>query len=350
MYDFNESMTGRLNASYTFDRFIEGDCNQLARRAALAIAQHPGQTGYNPLTVYGGVGLGKTHLIQAIGNYVWQHGDERVVYLSSERFTQSYMQSIQERRLNEFGRFYRKVDLLIIDDIQFFGGKKETQEEFAHVFNVLHHSGKQIVLSTDRPPREIDDIEERLLSRFQGGLVVDLQPPELETRIAILNRRVEDDGVDIPRDVIEFIAHHVKENIRELEGALVRLLAHATLHRCTIDQPLVQKVLSDLVVDGQPFLTIGEIQRATCDYFGVPLEQVLAKGRKREIVLARHVAMYFSKELTQHTLKTIGLYFGGRDHSTVINACRKVEDMMKRDPALPPALETIRERIMTRRH
>ncbi|MEX0746774.1 MAG: chromosomal replication initiator protein DnaA, partial [Rhodothermales bacterium] len=335
-------------ASYTFERFIEGDCNRLARSASWAIAQQPGATSFNPFLIYGGVGLGKTHLIQAIGNYVKVHKSDAVLYVSSERFTSDFVQSIQHNRVNEFSIFYRNIDLLVIDDVQFFGGKEKTQEEFFHIFNALHQAGKQIVLSADRPPREIEGIEERLLSRFQWGLSADLQPPELETRIAILNRKAEDDGIELSHDVIEFIAHNVKSNIRELEGALIRLLAHATLHKREIDLPLAKEVLRDLIKETRINLTIEEIQRVTCGYFNISEDLVRAKTRKREVVQARQVAMYFSKQLTQHSLKTIGLHFGGRDHSTVIHSCQSIENQMETDPKFREMLEEIAHKIELR--
>ncbi len=339
----------RLNPSYTFDRFIEGDCNRLARSASLAIAEQPGSTSFNPFLVYGGVGLGKTHLIQAIGNYARLYNKvDSVLYVSSERFTSDFVQSIQHNRASEFSMFYRQIDLIIVDDIQFFGGKEKTQEEFFHIFNTLHQSGKQIVLSADRPPREIQGIEERLLSRFQWGLSADVQSPELETRIAILQRKAEDEGIELSPDVIEFIAHNIKSNIRELEGALIRLLAHATLHKRDIDLGLAKEVLRDLIKDTRINLTIEEIQRIACEYFSIPEDAVRAKTRKREIVQARQVAMYFCKQMTQHSLKTIGLHFGGRDHSTVIHAKQSIEDLMETDPKFRDIMEELRHKIELR--
>lgn len=336
----------QLNTSYTFERFIEGDCNRLARSASLAIAQQPGATSFNPFLIYGGVGLGKTHLIQGIGNYVKQNRKaDSVLYVSSERFTTEFVQAIQHNRVSQFSLFYRQIDLLIIDDVQFFGGKEKTQEEFFHIFNALHQSGKQIVLSADRSPREIQGIEERLLSRFQWGLSADLQPPELETRIAILQRKAEDDGIDFPRDVIEFIAHNIKSNIRELEGALIRLLAHATLHKREVNLPLAKEVLRDLIRDTRVNLTIEEIQRIVCEYFDMPEDLIRAKTRKREVVQTRQVAMYFCKQLTQHSLKTIGLHFGGRDHSTVIHANQSVENQIETNPKFREMIEEIRHKI-----
>lgn len=339
----------RLNDGYTFERFIEGDCNRLARSAAWAIGQEPGQTSFNPFLVYGGVGLGKTHLIQAIGNYVLGRPSEAsVLYVSSERFTTEFVQSIQRNRISEFSMFYRQIDVLIVDDVQFFSGKEKTQEEFFHIFNALHQSGKQIVLSADRPPREIEGIEERLLSRFKWGLSADMQPPGLETRIAILQRKAEDDGIELPQEVIEFIAHNVKSNIRELEGALIRLLAHSTLHKRDIDLALAKEVLRDLMEDTKVNLTIEEIQRIVCEYLDIPEDLVRAKTRKREVVRARQIAMYFCKDLTQHSLKTIGLHFGGRDHSTVIHANNTVEDQIETDEQFRNMVEEIGRKIELR--
>ncbi len=338
-----------LNPSYTFDRFVEGDCNRLARSASVAIAKEPGKTSFNPFMIYGGVGLGKTHLIQAIGNHAKNQNEAyRILYVSSERFTTEFVQAIQHNRVSDFTVFYQSVDLLVIDDAQFFAGKEKTQEEFFHIFNALHQAGKQIVLSADRPPRDIDGIEERLLSRFQWGLSADMQPPDLETRIAILQRKAEDDGLVIDRDVIEFIAHNIKSNIRELEGALIRLLAFSTLNNRDIDLPMAKEVLRDLVKDSRINLTIDELQSVVCDYFQIPVDLVCAKTRKREVVRARQVAMYFCKELTQHSLKTIGLHFGGRDHSTVIHANQSVQDQMETDSKFRDMIGELRHKIELR--
>ena len=338
----------RLNRSYTFERFIEGDCNRLARSAAWAIAREPGGTSFNPFLVYGGVGLGKTHLIQAVGNYAQGTADRTVLYVSSERFTTDFVQSIRRNRIGEFSMFYRQIGVLIVDDVQFFSGKEKTQEEFFHIFNALHQSGRQIVLSADRPPRDIEGIEKRLLSRFQWGLSADVQPPGLETRIAILQRKAEDDGVDLDEAVIEFIAHNIKSNIRELEGALIRLLAHSTLHQRDLDLALAKDVLHDLVEDRQVNLTIEEIQRIVCEYLDLAEDLVRDRTRKREAVRARQIAMYFCKQWTQHSLKTIGLHFGGRDHSTVIHANQSVEDQMETDEPFRSLVETIGRKIELR--
>lgn len=335
-----------LNPNYTFDRFIEGDCNRLARSASLAIAQQPGGTSFNPFLLYGGVGLGKTHLIQAIGNYLHANRpDATILYVSSERFTNEFVQAIQNNRVSDFSLFYRQIDLLVIDDVQFFSGKEKTQEEFFHIFNALHQSGKQIILSADRPPRDIQGIEERLLSRFQWGLSADLQPPDFETRMAILRRKAIEDGIDISDDIFEFVAHNIKSNIRELEGALIRLLAHGTLHKREIDLSLAKDVLRDLITDTRVTLTIDQIQRLVCEYFNIEEDLVRAKTRKREVVQARQVAMYFCKKLTQHSLKTIGLHFGGRDHSTVIHANMSVENQIETDPKFAEIIDEITNKI-----
>ena len=335
-----------LNPNYTFDRFIEGDCNRLARSASLAIAQQPGGTSFNPFLLYGGVGLGKTHLIQAIGNYLHANRpDATVLYVSSERFTNEFVQAIQNNRVSDFSLFYRQIDLLVIDDVQFFSGKEKTQEEFFHIFNALHQSGKQIILSADRPPRDIQGIEERLLSRFQWGLSADLQPPDFETRMAILRRKAVEDGIEISDDIFEFVAHNIKSNIRELEGALIRLLAHGTLHKREVDLSLAKDVLRDLITDTRVTMTIEQIQRLVCEYFGIEEDLVRAKPSKREVVQARPVAMYFCKKLTQHSLKTIGLHFGGRDHSTVIHANMSVENQMDTDPKFAEIIDEISNKI-----
>ncbi|MFP4227471.1 MAG: chromosomal replication initiator protein DnaA [Salinivenus sp.] len=343
------NIDSQLNESYTFERFIEGDCNDLARSAAWSIAKEPGGTHFNPFLVYGGVGLGKTHLIQAVGNHVARHFSEKtVLYVSSERFTTEFVQSIQQNRISEFSMLYRQVDVLIVDDVQFFSGKEKTQEEFFHIFNALHQAGKQIVLSADQPPREIEGIEERLLSRFQWGLSADVQAPGFDTRVTILERKAADDGIDLSPDVIEFIAHNVKSNIRELEGALIRLLAHSTLHQRDLDLPLAKEVLHDLMEEKQSNLTIEEIQRIVCTHLNIEEEQVRGKTRKREVVRARQIAMHFCKHRTQHSLKTIGLHFGGRDHSTVIHANNTVEERMETDEQFRATVEEIERKIELR--
>lgn len=321
-----------LNSNYVFERYIEGDCNRLARSAAMAIAENPGSNSFNPFFIYGGTGLGKTHLIQSIGNKVKQeHGDElAVLYISSESFTNEFVQAIRNNRASEFTMFYRQIDVLIVDDIQFFSGKEKTQEEFFHIFNALHQDGKQIVLSSDRAPREIPDIEERLISRFSWGLSADLQVPEYETRYAILERKASDNGIELSHDVLEFIAHNFKSNVRDLEGAIIKLLAFASLqHVDEIEPQMAKQVLSDMIQESQTTISIEQIQDLVCDYFDIETNKVREKTRKQEIVEARQIAMYLAKQFTDSSLKTIGLHFGGRDHSTVIHAISTVEERMQ---------------------
>ncbi len=338
-----------LNRSYSFDRFIEGDCNRLARSAAVAIAERPGATSFNPFLVYGGVGLGKTHLIQAIGNYALKSGMvDGILYISSERFTSLFVQAIQQNRIGEFARRFREVKMLIIDDIQFFSGKEKTQEEFFHLFNDLHQKHRQIILSCDRPPKDIDGIEERLLSRFHWGLVADVQPPDLETRTAILRRKAQAENVTLQPGVAEFVAERIKTNVRSLEGALVRLVAHASLHHRTIDLPFAREILRDLLEEKPTHIDIEEIKRRVAEYYEVAVDMLSAKTRRREIVQARHAAMYFCKRLTGQPLKTIGLRFGGRDHSTVIHACKAVEDRVDTDPTFRKELDEVLAKLQSR--
>ena len=335
-----------LNPRYTFDNFIKGESNQLARAAASAVANNPGGTSFNPLVIYGGTGLGKTHLIQAIGNSALAGGKaRRVTYVSSEKFTVEFVDAIQSDRISDFSSFYRSMDILIVDDIQFFSGKEKTQDNFFHTFNELHQLGKQIILTSDRPPKELKGLDDRLLSRFQWGLTADIQPPDLETRIAILRKKSEVDGIDLPADVIECIAANVTTNIRELEGCLISLLAKGSLEGREITVALAQEVLRVVVGDIKSPVTIESIQRAVCDYFSIPPDLIRAKTRKQEIVNARQIAMYLAKELTNSSLKTIGLHFGGRDHSTVIHAYQSVEDQMRLDPKYLSNVTQIRRRI-----
>jgi chromosomal replication initiator protein len=340
-----------LNPRYTFDNFVKGDSNQLARAAASAVSNNPGGTSFNPLVLYGGTGLGKTHLIQAIGNHVLANGKaKRVIYVSSEKFTIEFVDAIQSDRINDFHNFYRSMDVLIVDDIQFFSGKEKTQDSFFHTFNELHQIGKQIVLSSDRPPKELKGLDDRLISRFQWGLTADIQPPDLETRIAILRKKSEDDGIDLPQDVVEFIAANVTSNIRELEGCLISLLARASLEGREVTLDLARDVLRVVVGDVRSPLNIESIQRCVCEYFNIPEDLMRAKTRKQEIVNARQIAMYLAKELTNSSLKTIGLHFGGRDHSTVIHAYQSVEDQMRIDSKYQSHITSIRRRLQNLGH
>lgn len=321
-----------LNPNYVFERYIEGDCNRLARSAAMAIAENLGNNSFNPFFVYGGVGLGKTHLIQSIGNKIKQdYGDEKsILYISSESFTNEFVHAIRNNRASEFTMFYRNIDVLIVDDIQFFSGKEKTQEEFFHIFNALHQDGKQIILSSDRAPKDVPDIEERLISRFNWGLSADIQMPDFETRYAILEHKANDNGIEFEHDIFEFIAHNFKSSIRDMEGAIIKLLATSSLQKIDkIDLNMAKQVLKDMVKETKKHISIELIQSQVCDYFGIDANKVREKTRKQEIVEARQIAMYLSKQMTKSSLKTIGLQFGGRDHSTVIHAITSVEDRIK---------------------
>lgn len=338
-----------LNPRYTFDNYIKGECNQFARAAALAVANNPGGTSFNPLVIYGGVGLGKTHLVHAIGNYLLASGKtSRILYTSSEKFTVDFVDAIQKDRVSEFSNFYRGVDLLIVDDIQFFAGKEKTQDSFFHTFNALYHLGKQIVLSSDKPPKDLHGVNERLLSRFQWGLTADIQPPDLETRIAILQKKSSDDGIGLPHDVVEFIASNITSNIRELESCLIGLLARASLEQREIDLELAKIVVRSIVGEIRFHITIEEIQRIVAEHLGVPEDLLRAKTRKQEVVTARQIAMYLSKELTNSSLKTIGLHFGGRDHSTVIHAYQSIEDSIATDQKQKLLINQLRLKIERR--
>ncbi len=335
-----------LNPRHSFENFIQGDCNAFALAAARSVAETPGKNAYNPLVIYGGVGLGKTHLIQAIGNYARiKRKAEFILYVSSEKFAIDFVTAIQNNRISEFSAFYRNIDLLIIDDIQFFAGKGKTQEEIFHIFNTLHQANKQIVLSCDRPIKELRDMEERLLSRFQWGLATDLQPPDFETRLAILRRKLEDNGATLPDDVVNFIATNVTSNVRELEGCLVRLLATASLQGKDIDLALAKSVLKDIIRDRTVNITLEMIEKVICEYYQISPNDIKGKSRKQEIATARQVAMYLSKRLTNSSFKTIGLHFGGRDHSTVIHAVTTVEQEQQTSPELRRDILELKKRL-----
>ncbi|KPK99411.1 MAG: hypothetical protein AMJ91_07930 [candidate division Zixibacteria bacterium SM23_73_3] len=331
---FAENVPGELglNTKYTFDAFVVGDSNQFAHAAALAVAEAPGRTKFNPLYIYGGVGLGKTHLAQAIGHFARDAYQEiKVLYVTSEKFTSDFINSLTSNTTQDFVNLYRNVDVLLLDDIQFFTGKESTQEQFFHTFNVLYQNGKQIVLTSDRPPREIKGVEERLLSRFQQGLVTDIQPPDLETRIAILNKKTESDGISIPIEVAAFIADNVTSNIRELEGSLIRLLAYASLNSKEITVALAEEVLKDTIRNGTKQVTMEHIQKKVAASYNLSPESLCSKRKTQEIALARQVAMYLIRSLTNNSLKIIGAHFGGRDHSTVIHACTLVAENLKKN-------------------
>jgi len=322
----------QLNQHYTFDNFIEGDCNRLARSAGYAVASKPGGTSFNPLLIYGGVGLGKTHLVQAIGNEIKKNlPDKLVIYVSCEKFCQQFVDSLKNNTINDFVNFYQAMDVIIMDDIHNFTGKDKTQDIFFHIFNHLHQSGKQIILTSDKPPKDLSGMEERLLSRFKWGLSADIQIPDLETRIAILQKKMYADGIDLPQEVVEYVANNIDNNVRELEGAMVSLLAQSTLNKKEIDINLAKSMLKNFIKNSHKEISIEYIQKLVCEYFEVPIEMVKSKTRKREIVQARQISMYLAKNHTKSSLKSIGSFFGGRDHSTVIYACQTVVDLIDTD-------------------
>ena len=336
----------QLNPEYIFENYIEGDCNRLARSAGLAIAKRPGKTSFNPLVIFGDVGLGKTHLAQAIGNNVVEKfPNKTVLYVSSEKFTNQIIQSIKNNAVNDFVNFYQLVDVLIVDDIQFLENKQKTQEIFFHIFNQLHQNGKQIILTSDRPPKDLNGMEERLISRFKWGLSADLQAPDLETRMAILESKMNQEGIDLPADVIEFICYNIKNNIRELEGVLVSLIAQSSLNRREIDIILAKEVIKNFVSQINKEITVEYIQELVAEHFSVPVDKLQGKTRKRQVVIARQLSMYLAKNLTDKSLKAIGETFGGRDHSTVIYSCRTVQDLMETDVIFKDTVSEIEKKV-----
>ena len=338
--------SSNLNPRYLFENFIQGEGNQLARAAAVAISENPGKTSFNPLFIYGRVGLGKTHLMQAIGNRItFKYPSKKVIYLSSDIFTVEFVESIQSNTVNKFSNFYKGMDVLIIDDIQFLIGKEKTQDLFFHIFNTLHQSGKQIILSSDKPPKDLKGLSERLISRFQWGLSADMQPPDLETRIAILKNKSSSYGITLANEILEFIAHNITSNIRELEGCLIKLLASSSLNSKEIDFDLVKKTVKEISTGRQANISIDYITKVVCEFFTVEENKVREKNRKKEVVHARQIAMYLSKKLTKASLKTIGLHFGGRDHSTVIHAFNTVENGISNDIKFKETVDSLRSKI-----
>jgi len=336
----------QLNASYTFDSYIEGNCNRVARRAGKTVAEKPGSTSFNPLVIYGGVGLGKTHLAQAIGNETKRlHNNKVVLYVSSEKFINQFIDHSRNNAINDFIHFYQLIDLLIIDDVQFFNRAEKSQDAFFAIFNHLHQSGKQLVLTTDKPPKDLEGVQERLLSRFRWGLSADLQIPDYETKIEILERKMKNDGLEMPREVIKYIAYNIQNNIRELEGALISLLAQSSLNKREIDLDLAKKVLRNFIKSSSREITIDTIQKMVCDYFDVPYEKLLQKTRKREIVQARQITMFLAKAFTKNSLKTIGEHFGGRDHTTVIHSCQTVKDLMDTDVLFKESVMELQQKV-----
>jgi chromosomal replication initiator protein len=335
-----------LNPKYTFETFVIGPGNRFAHAASLAVAEAPANA-YNPLFLYGGVGLGKTHLMHAIGHYVQEHNPGmRVLYISSEKFTNEFINAIRDNRGESFRVKYRNIDVLLIDDIQFIAGKEGTQEEFFHTFNALHEEHKQIVISSDRPPKEIPTLEERLRSRFEWGLQTDIQPPDLETRIAILRKKAKAENLDIPNEAMIYISNQIDTNIRELEGALIRVVAYSSLMNADITAHLAAEALKDIIPSNRPkVVSIQDIQQLVGEYYGIRLEDFKARKRTKAIAFPRQVAMYLSRELTDYSLPKIGEAFGGRDHTTVMHAHHKISLSLNRDKELYQTIHSFTEKI-----
>lgn len=340
------NIDSNLNPNYSFENFIEGDCNRLARSAGYAVAKKPGGTSFNPLLIYGGVGIGKTHLSHAIGIEIKNLSPEKtVLYVSSEKFTHQFIDAVKNNSVNDFSHFYQMIDVLIVDDVQFLSGKEKTQDVFFHIFNHLHQTGKQIVLTSDKPPVEMQGMEQRLLSRFKWGLSADLQVPSLETRIAILEKKMYADGIELPKDVVEYLAYSITSNIRELEGALISLIAQASLNKKAITIDLAKQMIDKFVKNTAREVSIDYIQKVVCDYFDLPIELLKSKTRKREIVQARQIAMYFAKKMTKSSLANIGLHCGGKDHATVLHACRTVNNLQETDKLFRKYLDDLEKKL-----
>ncbi len=337
-----------FNPRYTFDSFVVGTCNRLSHAASLAVAESPARA-YNPLFIYGGVGLGKTHLLHAIGQYTLiNHGFSRVFYFSSEKFTNDFINSIRDNKTLEFRNKYRNMDILLIDDVQFLAGKEQTQEEFFHTFNALHDNNRQIIISSDRPPKEIPTLEDRLRSRFEWGLITDLQPPDLETRSAILKKKAISDGLVLSDQVIEYVAEKVITNIRELEGALIRIVAYASLSDTPVTLELAEAALKDIILTRQKHITVNNIIEVTAENFGLTREEIRSRKRTQDIALTRQVAMYLCRILTDLSLPKIGEEFGGRDHTTVLHAFKKIDSLVANSSDFKKRLDLIKNTILNK--
>ncbi|MBB6731703.1 chromosomal replication initiator protein DnaA [Cohnella zeiphila] len=341
-----ESISHMLNPKYTFDTFVIGAGNRFAHAASLAVAEAPAKA-YNPLFLYGGVGLGKTHLMHAIGHYILEHNpNTKVLYISSEKFTNEFINAIRDNRGESFRNKYRNIDVLLIDDIQFLAGKDGTQEEFFHTFNALHEEHKQIIISSDRTPKEIPTLEERLRSRFEWGLITDIQPPDLETRIAILRKKAKAENLDIPNEAMVYIANMIDSNIRELEGALIRIVAYSSLTNQDVSTHLAAEALKDILPTGRNrLITIQDIQQRVGEFYGLKLDDFKARKRTKAVAFPRQVAMYLSREMTDYSLPKIGEAFGGRDHTTVIHAHEKITQQLKADQELHKIVQNLTEKI-----
>jgi chromosomal replication initiator protein len=336
----------QLKQDNTFDNFIEGECNRLARSASYAVAQNPGGTAFNPLMIYGNSGLGKTHLAQAIGLEVKEkYPDKIVLYVNANKFQTQFAEATRNNNRNDFLHFYQMVDVLIIDDVQEFAGKEKTQETFFHIFNHLHQTGKQLILTSDKPPIELNGLEQRLLSRFKWGLTADLHIPDFTTRMQILKNKIYKDGIEIPEEVLEYISSHINTNVRELEGALISLLAQATLNKKEISLELAIKMINKLIKNTKREISIDYISKVVCDYFDMAVDTLQAKTRKREIVQARQIAMFFSKSMTKSSLASIGAQIGGKDHATVLHACKTVNNLKDTDKGFRIYIDEIERKL-----
>jgi len=331
---------------YSFENFVEGDCNRLARASGYAVANKPGGTAFNPLLIYGGVGLGKTHLAHSIGIAIKnQFPNKTVLYVGSEKFAHQFIDAIKNNTSADFIHFYQMLDVLIMDDVQFFAGKEKTQDVFFHIFNHLHQNGKQIILTSDKPPVEMQGMEQRLLSRFKWGLSADLSAPDLETRIAILEKKMYGNGIELPKEVVEYLAYSINTNIREMEGALTSLLAQASLNKKAISLDLARQMVDKFVKNTAREVSIEYIQKVVSDYFDLPVEMLKSKTRKREVVQARQISMYFSKRMTKSSLANIGAHCGGKDHATVLHACRTVTNLSETDKQFRGYLEELEKKL-----
>jgi chromosomal replication initiator protein len=336
----------QLNPNYAFENFVEGDCNRLARSAGFAVSNKPGGTSFNPLLIYGGSGLGKTHLAHAIGIEIKSRFPSKTtLYVTSEKFTHQFIDSVKNNSQNDFVHFYQMIDVLIIDDIHFLAGKEKTQDVFFHIFNHLHQTGKQIILTSDKAPVDLQGMEQRLLSRFKWGLSADLQAPDLETRISILHKKMYIDGIELPQEITEYIAYSITNNVRELEGALISILAQSSLNRKAITLELAKQMIDKFVKNTTHEISIDYIQKIICDFFDLPIDLLKSKTRRREVVQARQLAMYFAKSMTKSSLSTIGMHCGGRDHATVLHACRTVNNLIETDKKFKACVHELQKKI-----
>ena len=342
----NVKIESQLNPNYNFDNFLEGDSNRLARSAGLAVANKPGETSFNPLLIFGGVGLGKTHLAHSIGIEIKdKYPEKTVLYISAEKFTQQYIESVKKNNRNDFIHFYQIIDVLIVDDIQLLSGKAGTQDVFFHIFNHLHQNRKQVILTSDKAPVDMQDIEQRLLSRFKWGLSAELQHPDTDTRVSIIKSKLYRDGVDMPEEIIDFLANNIKTNIRELEGAIISLIAHSSFNKKDITLDLAKKIVDNYVKNTKREVSIDYIQKIVSEYFQMDVETLQSKTRKRHIVQARQLAMFFAKKFTKASLASIGSQIGKRDHATVLHACKTVDNLASTDKQFMKFVEDINKKL-----